>query len=131
MKQVIRLTESDLHKMVKEAINEINNVDDDNESYTENYTHFAVNKNNGLIVNGWDYSEYDSDELRQFKKDYFFDDLMDNDFNPKDYKILTRKGCERQGINPDDIDNCWSNAGEIPCSQERIIHKNKYVYNNN
>ena len=101
------------------------------ESYTENYTHFAVNKNTGLIVNGWDYSDYDPEELRQFKRDYFFDDLMDNDFNPKDYKILTRKGCERQGINPDDIDNCWSNAGEIPCSQERMIHKNKYIYNNN
>ena len=96
-----------------------------NENYThENYTHFAVNKNTGLIVNGWDYSDYDPEELKQFKKDYFFQDLIDNDFNPKDYKILTRKGCEKQGINPDDIDNCWSNRGEIPCSQEKMNRNN-------
>lgn len=92
-----------------------------NENFDRNnYTHFAVNKNPGLIVNGWDYSDYEPDELKQFKKDYFFQDLIDNDFNPKDYKILTRKGCEKQEINPDDINNCWSNRGEIPCSQEKM-----------
>ena len=92
-----------------------------NENFDRNnYTHFAVNKNTGLIVNGWDYTDYEPEELKQFKKDYFFQDLIDNDFNPKDYKILTRKGCEKQGINPDDIDNCWSNRGEIPCSQEKM-----------
>lgn len=79
-----------------------------------NYTHFAVNKNTNLIVNGWDYSGYDKEDLRLFKRDYFFNDLEDNDFNPKEYKILTYNGCKKQGINPDD-DACWSNDGIETC----------------
>lgn len=85
-----------------------------------NYTHFAVNKKTNLIVNGWDYSDYDNSELRAFANDYFWDDMRDYEFNPKDYRILSRKGCLKLGINPDDIDNCWSNRGEIPCAQERM-----------
>ena len=46
--------------------------------------------------------------------------MRDYEFNPKDYRILSRKGCLKLGINPDDIDNCWSNRGEIPCAQERM-----------
>lgn len=83
------------------------------------YTHFAVNKKTNLIVNGWDYRGCDADELKQFKKDYFIVDLVDNDFNPKEYKILTRQGCLKQGINPDDEMNCWSNRGDIPLKDEK------------
>jgi hypothetical protein len=78
------------------------------------YSHFAVNKRTNLIVNGWNYSDIENSELRQFKKDRFEVDLIDMDFNPKDYKILTKKACIRQGINPDDIEHCWSNRGEEP-----------------
>lgn len=92
-----------------------------NESFDEsNYTHFAVNKKTNLIVNGWDYSDYDNSELRAYADDYFWDDMRDYEFNPKEYRILSRKGCLKLGINPDDIDNCWSNRGEIPCAQERM-----------
>ena len=77
-----------------------------------------MNKNNGLIVNGWDYSGYDNSELKQFKKDYFLTDLIENDLDPKDYKILTRQGCIKQGINPDDMQNCWSNRGDMPLKDE-------------
>lgn len=105
--------EEKIRSIVIDVLNEaLNEVD-------ENYTHFAVNKRTNLIVNGWDYSGYDSDELRQFKKDYFIQDLIDYDFNPKDYKILTRQGCIKQGINPDDMQNCWSNRGEVPLKDER------------
>ena len=116
MKRTITLTESDLKKVIKESVTRI--LRESNES---EYTHFAVNKNTNLIVNGWDYSGYDSSELNQFKNDYFYNDLIDNDFNPKDYKILTRKSCIRLGINPDDIENCWSNRGEIPCGEENKL----------
>jgi hypothetical protein len=85
-----------------------------------NYTHFAVNKKTNLIVNGWDYSDYDNSELRAYANDYFWDDMRDNEFNPKDYRILSRKACLKLGINPNDMDNCWSNRGEIPCAQERM-----------
>ena len=72
------------------------------------YTHYAVNKQTGKIVNGWDYNGYDSEDLKTFKRDYFFDDLASYDLNPKDYKIVTKKFLIRQGINPDDYAN-WSN----------------------
>ena len=90
-----------------------------------NYTHFAVNKNTGLIVNGWDYSDIDTDDLRNFKRDYFTVDLEDYGFNPKDYKILGRKTLERMGIDVNDEANNWSNNGEIPCKEEYAQTKMK------
>lgn len=109
-KRLLRITESDLHRIIKESVENIIKEGVNN----NNYTHFAVNKQTNLIVNGWDYSGYDGAELRQYKKDYFLVDLIDNDFNPKEYKILTRSGCLKQGINPDD-DRQWSNNGIEPC----------------
>ena len=73
----------------------------------QNYTHFAVNKDTGKIVNGWDYSDYDSDELKAFKKDYFFADLIDYDLDPKQYKILSDATLRKRGIDPDDNSN-WA-----------------------
>lgn len=80
------------------------------ESFQNNqgYSHFAVNKKTNKIVNGWDYSEYDPSELRQFKNDYFERDLIDYDLDPKQYKIVTGKYLLRQGIDPNDNNN-WSN----------------------
>ena len=76
-----------------------------------NYTHFAILKPINKIVNGWDYNGYDSDELRRFKNDYFLVDIKDYGFNPKDIKILTKQGCLKQGINPDD-DSMWDNGSD-------------------
>lgn len=75
----------------------------------QNYSHFAVNKATNKIVNGWDYSDYDPSELRQFKNDYFTVDLVDNDLDPKQYKIVTGKYLIRQGIDPNDNNN-WANS---------------------
>lgn len=105
-----------IDKIIKESINKVLFESKDDEL---NYTHYAVNKRTNLIVNGWDYSGHDRDELRQFQKDYFFYDLIDYGFNPKDYKILTKKSLIRQGINPDDELNYWSNNGEISLKDER------------
>lgn len=128
-KKVIRLTESDLHRIiensVKKYINEIGRFESDidadgiygyggkainEESFqnNQNYTHFAVSKKSGKILNGWDYSEYDPSELRQFKKDYFDIDMQDYGFDPKSYKIVTGKYLLRQGVDPDDNSN-WTN----------------------
>lgn len=93
-----------LSEIVKKCINEaINN---------QNYTHYAILKPNGKIVDGWDYNGYDPSELRSNKNYYFTQDIIDNGFNPKDIKILTKKSCIKQGINPDD-DNCWDNGFEF------------------
>lgn len=105
MSKITRLTETDLHNMIINAAKRI--IKESSEE--ENYTHFAVNKNTKMIVNGWDYSGYDPTELRQFKRDYFFDDLRDYDLNPKDYTIVTRAYLERQGIDPNDQSN-WANS---------------------
>lgn len=135
-KQIFRLTESELHQMVKESVVNIlkewngsdelerdekragSSLEDEDEETIEegetfqnnqNYSHFAVNKATNKIVNGWDYSDYDPSELRQFKKDYFDVDMIDYGFNPKDYKIVTGKFLLRQGIDPNDNNN-WANS---------------------
>ena len=131
-KKVIRLTESDLHRIiensVKKYINEIGRFESDidadgiygyggkainEESFqnNQNYTHFAVSKKSGKILNGWDYSEYDPSELRQFRKDYFDVDMQDYGFDPKSYKIVTGKYLLRQGVDPNDNSN-WANNDE-------------------
>ena len=103
-KQVIRLTESEFRKIIMESVGRLLR-----EGYNNsNYTHFAVNKATGKIVNGWNYSMEDPEDLRQFKKDYFIIDLIDNGLNPKDYKVLTLKSLMRMGIDPND-DNNWAN----------------------
>jgi hypothetical protein len=75
----------------------------------QNYSHFAVNKSTNKIVNGWDYNGYDPQELKQFKHDYFIQDMIEYGFNPKQYKIYTGKYLKRNGIDPDDNNN-WSNS---------------------
>lgn len=97
-----------VNKAISEAIN------------NQNYTHFAILKQNGKIVNGWDYSDYDPADLRSDKKYYFTQDIIDYGFNPKDIKILTKKACIKQGINPDD-DSCWTNGIEF---KNESINKN-------
>jgi hypothetical protein len=91
--------------------NGVNSMEEEGETFqnNQNYSHFAVNKATNKIVNGWDYSEYDPSELRQFKKDYFDADMIDYGFNPKDYKIVTGKFLLRQGIDPNDNNN-WANS---------------------
>ena len=83
---------------------------EEGESFKNNqgYSHFAVNKATGKIVNGWDYTGEDPEDLRQFKRDYFISDLLDYELNPKEYKILTAKSLMRMGIDPNN-DNNWAN----------------------
>ena len=87
------------------------NMKEGNETFQNNqgYSHFAVNKDTNKIVNGWDYADYDPQELRQFKKDYFIVDLIDYGLDPKQYKIVTDKYLRRNGIDPDDNNN-WANS---------------------
>lgn len=130
MKKTIRLNESEFYSFINESVkNVLNEMRGEPEQLTNesingkqnlchdaNDTHFAVNKKTNLIVNAWDYSDHDNSELRQFTKDYFTVDLQENGFNPKEYKILTKKGCAKYGINPDDPSS-WSNDGINPLNQ--------------
>ena len=74
-----------------------------------NDTHFAIYKPQNKIVFSWDYSDVDPEDLRQFKRDYFTTDIIDNDLNPKDIKILNRANCVRIGLDPSKQEN-WTNG---------------------
>lgn len=118
-KVLIRLTESDLHRMIENSVRKIvteightTRCNEETFKNNQNYSHFAVSKNSGKILNGWDYNEYDPSELRQFRKDYFDIDMIDYGFDPKSYKIVTGKYLLRQGIDPDDNSN-WANNDEV------------------
>ena len=121
---------AELWKEVGECINKINNFnhkltdlhiggrnyafesklhEGHNFKNNQNYSHFAVNKNTNKIVNGWDYNGYDPQELKQFKRDYFIQDMIDYGFDPKQYKIYTLKYLMKNGIDPDDNNN-WANS---------------------
>jgi hypothetical protein len=113
-KQRMRLTESELKQVIKEAsLKILKNILSEGRPFKNNqhYTHFAVSKKNGKILNGWDYKGYDPEELRQFKEDYFNVDLRDYGFDPKNCRILTYKYLVRNGLNPDDNSN-WANNDE-------------------
>ncbi|MCK9544288.1 MAG: hypothetical protein M0R03_19895 [Novosphingobium sp.] len=105
MKRRIRLNERQLHSLIGKAVRRViretaeqNNYDWSNKE--SNYTHFAVDKVTGEIVNGWDYSEYSNSEVMDSKKDYFYYDLEDMDMNPKNYVIRNKAFLQRNGILP-------------------------------
>ena len=113
-KVIFRLTESELKRLIGESVKRmLDSKKPINEAFKNNqgYSHFAVSKKTGKIVNGWDYKKYDPEELKQFKKDYFDVDLIDYGFNPKNFRILSYKYLVRNGINPDDNAN-WANNDE-------------------
>jgi hypothetical protein len=87
-------------------------------------THYAVNKSTNLIVNAWQYDpeEYEQDMLKQYANDYFFDDLRDYGFNPKEYTILTRKGLAKKKIDPSRNES-WSNDGKTPCKSGEPVNE--------
>lgn len=87
-----------------------------------NYTHFAVNKVTHLIVDGWCYAGYESEELKRNKNYYFLDDLRENGFNPRAYNILSFQACQKKGINPNDK-RLWSNSGVYALPQEMQMQK--------
>jgi hypothetical protein len=73
------------------------------------YTHFAIDKASGKIVNGWDYKGLENDEI----KHYTTIDLKDNFPNVKlsNFKIVTKKFLIAKGIIPSDSTN-WLKSDE-------------------
>lgn len=68
------------------------------------YTHFAISKATGKIVDGWEYKGLDKESI----KEYTSMDLRDNDRSPRDFKILEKSKVIRSGIDPLNWDN-WGN----------------------
>jgi hypothetical protein len=71
------------------------------------YTHFAVGKRDGKIVTGWEYKDLDKESIKYYTKV----DLMDMDFKPSDFRILTAKYLKAQGVDPFNWDN-WRKHGD-------------------
>lgn len=75
-------------------------VNDDN-----SYTHYLVNKQTNKIVFSWNYRDLDKESIKYYSRL----DMDDMDFNPKEYKILSKRYCIKNGIDPSD-DNNWANS---------------------
>jgi hypothetical protein len=141
MAKTIRLTESELKNMIVESVKKIfesqmvgqddnggmwNSADwyeyeaaqelNEGRNDEPSNTHYAIHKPTGKIVFSWDYNGYDPEDLKLYKKDYFTVDLRDMGMNPKEITVITRKSCEKRGIDPTDDAN-WSN---YPMSESLI-----------
>jgi hypothetical protein len=88
------------------------------------YTHFFVFKKNGKIVDGFDYSNSDSESMRDYAKI----DLEDNDYYPsnkypvntaKDFTLVSGKYLQKQGINPYDWKNWYTERHNDEPSEDK------------
>jgi hypothetical protein len=77
----------------------------------QTYTHFAVDKSTGKIVNGWEYS---SDTDKESIMEYCKIDLLDMypERKVSEFKVLTTNGMKKQGVDPFDTDNWYKTVGE-------------------
>lgn len=93
----------------------------------KNYTHFAIHKSTGKIINAWNYEGYDAEELKLGKDEYFFNDLISDFDLPKksDAKIITRKTLDKSGLNPEDINNWYRPTNENIKNNKSVIKENK------
>jgi hypothetical protein len=79
----------------------------------EGYTHFAIFKSDGNIATGWDYSElydeyekaFDNQSIKEYSKEDLRNDFPENRIS--DFKLVTRKVLEKNGVNPKDSNNWY------------------------
>ena len=109
--QVISKTDDDINNLNVPVIGE-------NEEVNNNYTHFAIFKENGKIATGWDYSDLYDEEEKKFDnfsiKEYVKQDIIDMfpENKPSDFKLVTKGYLQKNGINPSDTSN-WYNSTSI------------------
>jgi hypothetical protein len=107
------------------------NINESHQGLGDGYTHFAVFKSDGKIADGWDYTDlYDKDEKsfdNQSIKDYSNQDIKDNFPNnkPSDFKLVTRKSLEKNGIDPSDTTNWFKSEANETKNSNEIIKENK------
>ena len=98
----------------------------------KNYTHFAIYKPTGQIMNAWNYKGIDNSELLADKDAYFFNDLNDmsdtfaqNGIKKSEVQIITRKALDKRGINPEDIKNWYRPSNEPQSPDQKDVQDNK------
>lgn len=90
----------------------------------ENYTHFAINKNNNKILEAWNYSDVDKEDLKSDSNHYFYGDLTDFDYLKKsDIKIVTRQLLEKNGIDINNPTN-WERYQQESITNTNNINEN-------
>lgn len=72
----------------------------------EGYTHFAIDKNTNKIVNGWDYDGVSNEDIKYYSKLDLNDQFPDR--KASEFKIVSRKFLEKNGVNVSDGNN-WQN----------------------
>lgn len=84
-----------------------------NEEVDKTYTHFALNKADNKIVNGWDYSTLYDSETKGYDKqsigEYSKSDLKDMFPSAKmsEFKILTKNALLKSNIDPNNSENWY------------------------
>ena len=110
MKRTIRLNESQFNELI---FNTVKKVLNEGRPFQlgKGYTHFAIDKESGKIINGWDYKGYDPEDLKSDKNSYFYNDLEDyfdnNDKKKRDVQIVGRKQLESKGVDIKDTNNWY------------------------
>ena len=84
------------------------------------YTHFAVSKKTGKIVNGWE-TLSDVETLKHYAKT----DLEDMDLNPNDFSILSKEHLIRNNTDPFNWDN-WQKNNISEAKEETHIYAAVY-----
>ena len=97
-----------------------------NRQANRKYTHFAIGKADGKILNGWEYKNYDQIDLMSDKKYYFDGDMIDMEYEKGEYTIQTAKKFISKGINPFDYNN-WR---KIDYSTNESAMKTKFLERN-
>lgn len=118
MAKTVQLTESELKNLIIESVK---NILREGQNDNPSNTHYAIHKPTNKIVFSWDYSGYDPAELRQYKKDYFVNDVIEMGMDPKEIAIWTRRRCMNKGLDPSNDTN-W---GNYPMT-ESIINERTY-----
>lgn len=72
------------------------------------YTHFAVHKTTGKILDAWDYKHHAKEDMKDIHKTYSHMDLRDNDIDPKNVNIVSKQKLSKT-IDPFHTDN-WSKS---------------------
>jgi hypothetical protein len=99
------ITDDNSHKKI--AVEGVNKKKIINEEINQTYTHFLISKSDNKIIDGFDYSDMEPDEIRHYLKL----DVIDKGLDPKEYKLVSLTYLEKNGINPFDESN-WKNQGE-------------------
>jgi len=127
-KEELRLIVANLYDKVEDNVqNKV--MTEAQQGINPKYTHFAVTKDDNKIVNGWEYGDIEPAELRQFKKDYFFNDLSEMGIDPRNINVVTAKYLQKSGINPLDTANWKQSTNESAVVENRGGFKRLVIFN--